>query len=81
MGTTLVVVSCILYAAILAVPWIVDSTGERLSLSAGLAIGGEAAFWLGALVAGPAVVRRFRNRASPTAWFRRRSAEGRDAHE
>jgi hypothetical protein len=70
-ATVLVAVSCLLYAAIAAVPWLSDTTASRVGISGGLVLAGEGAFWLGALIAGPAVMRRTRQRLSPRSWRRR----------
>lgn len=69
-AAALVVVSCLLYAAILAVPFLVEETASRLAISGGLVFGGEGAFWLGALIAGPAVMRRYRGKLFPKNWRR-----------
>ena len=69
-AATLVVVSCLLYVAILAVPFVAEGTASRVGISGGLALAGEGAFWLGALIAGPAVMRRYRSKLSPRSWRR-----------
>ena len=69
-AATLVVVSCLLYVAILAVPFVAEGTASRVGISGGLVLAGEATFWLGALIAGPAVMRRYRSKLSPRSWRR-----------
>ncbi len=70
----LVVLSCVFYAGLLAVPFLAESTGGRATLSGGLIVAGEGSFWLGALVAGPAVMRRYRHHLDPRTWFERAPA-------
>jgi hypothetical protein len=69
-AAALVVVSCLLYAAIPAVPFVAEETAARVGFSGGLALAGEGTFWLGALIAGPAVMRRYRSRLLPKNWRR-----------
>jgi hypothetical protein len=76
-GAALLVLSCLLYAAILAVPLLGGSVGEKAAITGGLALTGEGAFWLGALVAGREVMRRYRSRLSPRTWFRRGASRSR----
>ena len=73
-GAALLALSCLLYAAILAVPFLGGSIGEKAAITGGLALTGEGAFWLGAVVAGRDVMRRYRSRLSPRTWFRRRAS-------
>lgn len=68
----LVALSCVLYAGLLAVPFLAESTAGRATLSGSLIVAGEGAFWLGALIAGPAVMRRYRHQLDPRAWFGRK---------
>ena len=72
-AATLVVASCLLYAAILAVPFVAEDTASRVGISGGLALAGEGTFWLGALIAGPAIMRRYRGKLSPRNWRRTRT--------
>ena len=69
-AATLVVVSCLLYAGIFAVPFLVEETASRVGISGGLVLAGEGTFWLGALIAGPAIMRRYRSKLSPRSWRR-----------
>jgi hypothetical protein len=77
-AAALVAVSCLLYAGILAVPFLVEETTSRIAISRGLALAGEGAFWLGAVIAGPAVMRRYRSKLSPRNWRRQEVLEQTD---
>ncbi len=79
-AAALVVVSCLLYAAIFTVPFFVEETTSRVGISGGLVLGGEGAFWLGALIAGPAVMRRYRGKLFPKNWRRQESPEQPDSN-
>jgi len=69
MGLGLVVLSCILYAGLLLVPMTSFSTGGKVSLSALLIISGEVSFWIGGLILGREVIRRYRKALDPRRWF------------
>jgi hypothetical protein len=73
-GLVLLALSCLLYAAIFAVPFLGGAIGEKAAIAGGLALTGEGAFWLGAVLAGRDVMRRYRSRLSPRTWFRRRAS-------
>ena len=80
LAATLVGVSCLLYAGIFAVPFLAEETTSRIGIGGGLALAGEGAFWLGALIAGPAVMRRYRSKLSPKSWRRQEVLEQPDSN-
>jgi hypothetical protein len=63
----------VLYAAILAVPFLPLTTGQKLWLSFGLVVVAETTFLLSALVLGREAVRRYRRFLCPRRWFGRKS--------
>ena len=64
-GLALVVLSALAYLGLLVVPFTPLDFAGKAALAAGLVIGGEALFWLGALVAGRSVMRKYREWLSP----------------
>jgi len=58
-----------LYAAILVVPFLPLTSGQKLSLSSGLVDAAEGTFLLSALVLGGEAVRRYRRFLNPRYWF------------
>jgi hypothetical protein len=79
-AAALVAASCLLYAAIFAVPFLVEETTSRVGISGGLVLGGEGTFWLGALIAGPAVMRRYRSKLFPKNWRRQEASRQPDSN-
>ena len=71
----LVVISCVLYAGIFLVPLVLETTAAQVSVGGGLIIAAEVAFWVGALLAGPTVMRRYGRWFSPMRWFRAKGSE------
>jgi len=71
----LVIVSCVLYAGIFAIPFLALTTVAKASVAGGLFVAAEGAFWFGALIAGPVVMRRYRSRLWPSTWFQARGLD------
>ncbi len=71
----LVVLSCVLYLGLLAVPFLTLTAVAKASVAAGLFVAAEGTFWLGALIAGPAVMRRSRSKLWPSSWFQARGVD------
>lgn len=71
-GIFLVVISCVLYGGLLLVPFIPYNTGAKAAISTALVISGEASFWLGALILGKEIVKKYRNHLNPLNWFKKR---------
>lgn len=70
LGWTVLGVSAGLWAAVVVVPFL-PLPGVRKAWTAGaLAVAGEVAFWVAAVVLGREVVRRYRNFSNPRNWFR-----------
>ena len=66
------VVPGLLYAAILAVPFLPLEIGQKIWVSSGLVIAAEVTFLLSALVVGREAVRRYPRIFDPRTWFRSR---------
>jgi hypothetical protein len=71
----LVVLSCVLYVGVLAVPFLALTMVAKASVAGGLFVAAEGTFWFGALIAGPAVVRRYRSKLWPSSWFQARGLD------
>ena len=63
-GVVLLGVSALLWVALPIVPFLPLGTGAKAAVAGGLVVVAEIAFWAGAVLAGPAAVRRMR------AWIR-----------
>ena len=70
-GISLIVLSAMLYAAILLLPLLPFSGKERLAAVPVLVILGEVAFWGGGALLGAEVVARYRRWLNPRYWFNR----------
>lgn len=66
---TLLVVSILLWAGVLGVPFLPLSGVWKVGVASGLAVAGEVAFWGAALALGREVVRRYRGFLDPRRWF------------
>ena len=73
LGIGLVVLSFILYGAILLVAFIPYSTGIKVSISTALAVLGEITFWVGGFILGKEVISRYKKYLNPLGWFKRHS--------
>lgn len=69
-GAALIILSCVLYGAILLVPLSSFSTGAKVTITAGLVIAGEATFWIGGIILGKEAVTRYRKNLNPMNWFK-----------
>lgn len=70
-GVGLLLLSFVPYLLLLALPFLPLSPAQK-SLTAGTFVAvGEVMFWLGALFAGREVALRFREKLSPSVWWRR----------
>lgn len=65
LGVVLIVVSCLVWLAIAAVPMLPLALAQKAAIVPGLIIGGEALFWIGALLVGKEVADRYRHWLSP----------------
>jgi len=73
-GLYLIVISCVLYAALLGVPFLPLSSSLRLAVAAGLVIVGEGTFWIGCLLAGKEFMMHLRRTLWPGNWRRKAPA-------
>jgi len=69
-GFTFVVLSFIFYGAILVVPFLPYSTGTKIAISTGLAVIGEASFWIGGFILGKEYIAKYKRYFYPWLWFK-----------
>lgn len=67
-GIALIVLSCVLYFGLIAVPLLPLTTENQVILATGLAISSEGTFWLGCLVAGRSILAYLRDKLWPRRW-------------
>ncbi len=65
LGVGLILVSGVLWFSLFAIPFLSLTVGQKTGLGAAVFAGVQIAWWSGAALAGPAVVRKL------TGWFRR----------
>ncbi len=70
-GLSLIIISCLLWAAILAVPILPLSIGSKATTAAILVVISEAAFWVGILLTGKELAHRLRRQLNPYYWWQR----------
>ena len=78
LGLALIALSAVLYAAILALPFVPADVAARVAMGALLAVCGEAAFWVGAVLVGRELVLKHRRRLDPRRLLGRRLANSPD---
>lgn len=66
-----IVIPSLLWAAILAVPFLPLTTGQKVWTVGGLAVAAETVFWISALLFGWEVARRYRRFLDPRGWLRK----------
>lgn len=66
LGIALIVLSCVFYVMLIAVPLIPVDTPSQITLAAGLVIATEGSFWLGCLVAGKDIIAYLRSKLLPS---------------
>ena len=64
-GFVLIVLSCLVWLAIVAVPLMPFTLGQKAAIVPGLLILGEILFWIGALLVGKEVAQRYRHWLNP----------------
>lgn len=74
-GFALVVIACLLWGLLFVIPLLPITTGQKAFWWLASLIAAEVLFWVGAVVAGPAVIRKYRRWIDPRRWF----AKERDA--
>lgn len=71
-GLVLIIVSSIVYALLLVIPFLKITTSLKLTLVPGIIIIGEFTFWAGALFLGKELVRKYRSYFNPLKWIKRK---------
>ncbi|MFX3622515.1 MAG: transporter suffix domain-containing protein [Ectobacillus sp.] len=66
-GILLIVLSVLLWAMILAVPFLPMGGGQKAALGAALVVAGEVFFWMGTLLVGKEVVKKWLKRKKESA--------------
>lgn len=77
-GLVLIIVSSIVYALLLVIPFLKVTASLKLTLVPGIIIIGEITFWAGALFLGKELVRKYRSYFNPLKWIKRKSRGERD---
>jgi len=67
-GIALIALSCVLYVALVVVPFLPVGAESQVVLATGLAISSEGTFWLGCLVAGRSIIAYLGNKLWPAYW-------------
>ena len=70
-GLLPILISCLMWAAILAVPILPLPIASKATTAAILVIISEAAFWVGILLTGKELAHRFRRQLNPYYWWQR----------
>ncbi len=73
-GIALVVLSCVLYVLLIAVPFLPLGSESKLFIGVSLAIVGEGTFWVGCLIAGKQFMAYLRRKLWPGSWRRKATA-------
>lgn len=71
LGLVLIVVSCLLWAAIFVIPFLPFTLTNKATIITSLVIISEVIFWLGILLAGKELAHRYRRQLNPIEWWRR----------
>jgi membrane protein DedA with SNARE-associated domain len=69
LGWALLGASVLLYSLVLVVPFLPLPGAGKLWTAGALAVAGEGAFWIAAVVLGREVVRRYHSFLNPRNWF------------
>ena len=70
-GLGLMVLSCIIYAGFLTIPFLPLSAQGKVATGTGIFIAGEAAFWIGCLIVGKEVMTKYRHQMNPFNWIQK----------
>jgi hypothetical protein len=70
LGLVLIIVSCLLWAAVLVAPLLPFTITNKALIITSLVITSEVIFWLGILLAGKELAYRYRRQLSPIEWWR-----------
>jgi hypothetical protein len=74
-GLALVIISSVIYALLLVIPFLKFQASLKLTLVPVIIIIGELTFWAGTFFLGKELVRRYRSYMNPFKWFRRRGTK------
>ncbi len=69
-GVALVVLGILLYLSLLAVPFLSISSEDKVGIVAIGVVIGEIMFWLGAILAGQDIIRKYKHKINPKNWFK-----------
>lgn len=72
LGISLVALSFILYGGLMLIPFTPYPVGTKAAISTGLIISGELSFWLGGIILGRELVKKYRDYFNPLRWFKRK---------
>ncbi len=71
LGVLLVLISGLLWVAVLAVPFLAVTVATKAAIVTSLIVTSEVAFWLGILLAGKELAQRYRRMLNPYYWWQR----------
>jgi hypothetical protein len=71
LGLGLVLSSCLLWVAILAVPFLPATIAYKAVVTTSLILLSECAFWLGIAISGKELAQRYRRKLNPYYWWQR----------
>ena len=77
LGLFLILASCLLWAAVLVVPFLPLPLTSKATIITSLVITSEVIFWLGILLAGKELAHRYRRQLNPIKWWRRMTRKNR----
>ncbi|HBV97455.1 MAG TPA: hypothetical protein DEF36_10470 [Desulfotomaculum sp.] len=72
LGIALVAASFFLYGGVLLVPFTPLSTGTKIAVSAALAVSGEISFWVGGIILGREVIKKYKRYLNPLNWIKKK---------
>ena len=70
-GIGLIVISFLLYASLLAVPFLKISVTAKLSITPVIVIIGEILFWVGGILVGKEFIMKYRKNINQKTWFKK----------
>ncbi len=70
-GLMLIIGSCLLWVAVLFIPFLPGSLAQKAVLVTSLILISEVMFWLGILLAGKELAQRYRHQLNPIEWYRK----------
>jgi hypothetical protein len=70
-GLVLIIGSCLLWVAVLVIPFLPVSLAKKAVIATSLVLISEVMFWLGILLAGKELAQRYRHQLNPIEWYRK----------